>query len=138
MLFTFVPCFIKGAREEMRILKCSIGLFTNCWNMQTVQRETRQFTFVLGVSDRNLSDKLQMHPDLTFDSAAQQVRQLENVKKQLADQRTENVDAVRFKQRGPGRQKGASSSRGKAGPTPSSKKTGGQICGRGERGPHSR
>ena len=50
--------------------------------------------FVLGVSSLELSEKLQLEPNLTLDSAVKLARQFETVKKQVGEQRTESVQAV--------------------------------------------
>ncbi|KAK7109817.1 hypothetical protein V1264_013798 [Littorina saxatilis] len=49
--------------------------------------------FVLGVNDRELSEKLQMQADLNLQDAIKQARQYEQVKRQLSEQRS-SVDAV--------------------------------------------
>ncbi|XP_025116120.1 uncharacterized protein K02A2.6-like [Pomacea canaliculata] len=52
---------------------------------------------VLGILDRDLSERLQLKADLTLQDAILQARQYEQVKAQLSDQRRTNVDAVQFK-----------------------------------------
>ncbi|XP_025089823.1 uncharacterized protein LOC112561503 [Pomacea canaliculata] len=52
---------------------------------------------VLGILDRDLSERLQLKDDLTLQDAILQARQYEQVKAQLSDQRRTNVDAVQFK-----------------------------------------
>ncbi|XP_070203517.1 keratin, type I cytoskeletal 9-like [Littorina saxatilis] len=51
---------------------------------------------VLGVTDQNLSQKLQLEPDLDLDKAVTMARQHEQVKAQMAEQRgvSSNVDEV--------------------------------------------
>ena len=62
--------------------------------------------FVLGVSSLELSEKLQLEPNLTLDSAIKLARQFESVKKQLGEQRTESVHAVAARGSGRGRSRG--------------------------------
>ena len=50
--------------------------------------------FVLGVNSVELSEKLQLEPDLTLDTAVRLARQYESVKQQIGVQRTENVQAI--------------------------------------------
>ncbi|PVD28147.1 hypothetical protein C0Q70_10732 [Pomacea canaliculata] len=52
---------------------------------------------VLGILDRDLSERLQLKADLTLQDAILQARQYEQVKAQLSDHRRTNVDAVQFK-----------------------------------------
>ena len=62
--------------------------------------------FVLGVSSLELSEKLQLEPNLTLDSAVKLARQFETVKKQVGEQRTESVQAVGARGFGRGRSRG--------------------------------
>ena len=55
---------------------------------------------VVGLSDRELSEKLQLQADLTLKDATQLARQHELVKQQLTSQRPSSVDAVRGRHRG--------------------------------------
>ena len=112
------------------------------------REDTIRDRFVLGVSDRELSEKLQLQADLTLENAVKQARQYESVKKQLEEQRKlgEKVDAVRAKghaafhaqaQRRGGKGRGGKSSyvrkQDSTGPKEQTDR-----CGRCGRGPHSR
>ena len=56
--------------------------------------ETIRDRLVLGVKDRELSQKLQMTPELTLKMAVDMARQQEQVKEQMTAQRSDNLDAV--------------------------------------------
>ena len=62
--------------------------------------------FVLGVNSLELSEKLQLEPNLTLDSAVKLARQFETVKQQVGEQRTESVQAVGARGFGRGRSRG--------------------------------
>ncbi|XP_005100473.1 uncharacterized protein LOC101864152 [Aplysia californica] len=49
---------------------------------------------VLGITDKKLSEKLQLEPYLTLEKAITMTRQTERVKAQIKEQRLPNVDAV--------------------------------------------
>ena len=55
---------------------------------------------VVGLTDRQLSEKLQLQPDLTLRRAIEIARQHEQVKVQMLEQRTSAVDAVHGKSKG--------------------------------------
>ena len=78
------------------------------------RQEAIRDRFVLGVSSVELSEKLQLEPNLDLDKAVKLARQFESVKLQLGVQRTEKVQAV-----------GASGGRGR------NKGRGGNFRGRG-------
>ena len=82
---------------------------------------------VLGVLDTELSEKLQLKPDLTLESAVQEARQYEPVKSQLSEQRQSSVDALQ------GRRGGGSDQRNRRGGGAGSAHRGGSshIQGRG-------
>lgn len=53
---------------------------------------------VIGVIDQDLSRKLQIEPDLTLTTAVGMIKQAESVKNEICQQRTGQVDGVRFGQ----------------------------------------
>ncbi|KAK7103074.1 hypothetical protein V1264_021199 [Littorina saxatilis] len=64
------------------------------------KEESIRDRLVLGVLDTELSEKLQLKPDLTLEGAVQDARQYELVKSQLSDQRQSSVDALQRRQSG--------------------------------------
>ena len=106
--------------------------------------------FVLGVNSVELSEKLQLEPNLTLDSAIRLARQFESVKQQIGEQRTENVQAVgvgrgnsskgrggRYNKRG-GASGGASANANASGSAKRANTQSSGQCGRCGGKPHSR
>ena len=59
------------------------------------REESIRDRLVLGIRDRELSEKLQLQADLTVDQAIQQARQSELVKQQLNEQRHTSQSGTR-------------------------------------------
>lgn len=81
---------------------------------------------MIGILDKELSEKLQLTPDLTLEKAVETARQLEMVKSQIKDQSVSatNVEAVR--------------KHCTTGQSPQSNNSRGRGRGRGHRYTHSR
>ena len=85
-------------------------------NFGNLREELIRDSLVVGILDKQLSEKLQLDVDLTLEKAIIQARQKETIRKQQTVLRTDSevkVDYLKSKQRGPNKYRGAPKDKGK-------------------------
>ena len=79
-------------------------LLLNFYNFGNLREELIRDRLVVGILDKQLSEKLQLDVDLTLEKAIIRARQKETIRKQQTVLRTDSevkVDYFKSKQRGP-------------------------------------
>lgn len=84
----------EGPTESIEAFVRSLYEIAEYCDFGLAKDEQIRDRLVIGITDKSISEKLQLKGDLTLDTALQMARQAEQVKSHIKDQATKAVDAV--------------------------------------------